>query len=181
MTDKKKRAKEERVGVYVCHCGTNIAGTVDCKAVTEYAGSLEDVVVSRDTVYTCSEPGQNQIAEDIKKLGLTKVVVASCSPKMHEKTFRKTLEDAGLNPYMLEMVNLREQCSWVHKDKVEATVKAKDLVRSRSNLPRCQCPRTPSWSVGASPVSPPRCSWPTPASRSTSSRGAHQSVEGWRS
>jgi heterodisulfide reductase subunit A len=130
MTDKKKRAKEERVGVYVCHCGTNIAGTVDCKAVTEYAGSLEDVVVSRDTVYTCSEPGQNQIAEDIKKLGLTKVVVASCSPKMHEKTFRKTLEDAGLNPYMLEMVNLREQCSWVHKDKVEATVKAKDLVRS---------------------------------------------------
>ena len=123
------KPKKERIGVYVCHCGTNIQGTVDCKAVSDYAGSLEDVVVSRDSTYTCSEPGQNQIAEDIKNLGLTKVVVASCSPKMHERTFRKTLEDAGLNPYMLEMVNLREQCSWVHKDKAEATVKAKDLVR----------------------------------------------------
>lgn len=129
MTEDKKKAKDERIGVYVCHCGTNIAGTVDCKAVTDYAQGLEGVVVSRDNVYTCSEPGQNQIAEDIKNLGLTKVVVASCSPKMHEKTFRKTLQDAGLNPYVLEMVNLREQCSWVHKDKVEATLKAKDLVR----------------------------------------------------
>jgi heterodisulfide reductase subunit A len=127
--DKRKPAKKERIGVYVCHCGTNIGGTVDCKAVAEYAQSMEDVVVSRDNVYTCSEPGQNQIAEDIKNLGLTKVVVASCSPKMHEKTFRKTLQDAGLNPYVLEMVNLREQCSWVHKDKAEATRKAKDLVR----------------------------------------------------
>ncbi len=129
MPEDEKRPKKERIGVYVCHCGTNIGGTVDCKAVAEYAQSLEDVVVSRDNVYTCSEPGQNQIAEDIKGLGLTKVVVASCSPKMHEKTFRKTLQDAGLNPYVLEMVNLREQCSWVHKDKVEATKKAKDLVR----------------------------------------------------
>ena len=124
----KKKPKDERIGVYVCHCGTNIAGTVDCQAVAEYAQSLEGVVVSRDSTYTCSEPGQNQIAEDIKTLGLTKVVVASCSPKMHEKTFRKTLQDAGLNPYVLEMVNLREQCSWVHKDKTEATRKAKDLV-----------------------------------------------------
>ncbi|MEW5748200.1 MAG: FAD-dependent oxidoreductase [Candidatus Thermoplasmatota archaeon] len=129
MPEDEKRPKKERIGVYVCHCGTNIGGTVDCKAVAEYAQSLEDVVVSRDNVYTCSEPGQNQIVEDIRDLGLTKVVVASCSPKMHEKTFRKTLQDAGLNPYVLEMVNLREQCSWVHKDKVEATKKAKDLVR----------------------------------------------------
>ena len=126
---KDKKHKQERIGVYVCHCGTNIAATVDCKSVTDYAQGLEDVVVSRDNVYTCSEPGQNQIAEDIKKYKLTKVVVASCSPKMHEKTFRKTVQDAGLNPYQLEMVNLREQCSWVHKDKVEATQKAKDLVR----------------------------------------------------
>jgi heterodisulfide reductase subunit A len=125
----KKKEDQERIGVYVCHCGTNIAGTVDCSAVSEYAHGLKDVVVSRDYVYTCSEPGQNQIVEDIKKYDLTKVVVASCSPKMHEKTFRKTLQDAGLNPYVLEMVNLREQCSWVHKDKVEATKKAKDLVR----------------------------------------------------
>ncbi len=129
MPEDKKKAKDERIGVYICHCGTNIAGTVDCKAVAEYAQSLEGVVVSRDNIYTCSEPGQNQIAEDIKALGLTKVVVASCSPKMHERTFRKTLQDAGLNPYVLEMVNLREQCSWVHKDKTEATRKAKDLVR----------------------------------------------------
>ena len=128
MPEEKKKAEAERIGVYVCHCGTNIGGTVDCKAVAEYAKSLEGVVVSRDNVYTCSEPGQNQIAEDIKALGLTKVVVASCSPKMHEKTFRKTIQDAGLNPYVLEMVNLREQCSWVHKDKAEATMKAKDLV-----------------------------------------------------
>ena len=126
---KKGENKEERVGVYVCHCGTNIAGTVDCKSVSEYAQGIEGVVVSRDSTYTCSEPGQNQIVEDIKKYNLTKVVVASCSPKMHEKTFRKTIEAAGLNPYVLEMVNLREQCSWVHKDKVEATKKAKDLVR----------------------------------------------------
>jgi len=123
------KEKEERIGVFVCHCGSNIAGTVDCKAVTEYAQGLEGVVISRDSVYTCSEPGQNQIVEDIKKYNLTKVVVASCSPKMHEKTFRKTLENAGINPYNLEMVNLREQCSWVHKDKNEGTKKAKDLVK----------------------------------------------------
>jgi heterodisulfide reductase subunit A len=130
--EKKKEAakeKEERIGVFVCHCGSNIAATVDCKAVSEYAQGLEGVVISRDNVYTCSEPGQNQIVEDIKKYNLTKVVVASCSPKMHEKTFRKTLENAGINPYNLEMVNLREQCSWVHKDKIEGTKKAKDLVK----------------------------------------------------
>jgi len=126
---RKKAQEEERIGVYVCHCGTNIAGTVDCRQVSEYAQGLKGVVVSQDDTYTCSEPGQNQIVEDIKNHKLTKVVVASCSPKMHERTFRKTIADAGLNPYMLEMVNLREQCSWVHKDKKEATDKAKDLVR----------------------------------------------------
>lgn len=129
MAEDVDKKKEERIGVYVCHCGTNIAGTVDCKAVSEYAQGLEGVVISRDNVYTCSEPGQNQIIEDIKKHNLTKVVVASCSPKMHEKTFRKTVSDAGLNPYSLELVNLREQCSWVHKDKNEGTKKAKDLVK----------------------------------------------------
>ncbi|MCJ7464295.1 MAG: FAD-dependent oxidoreductase, partial [Thermoplasmata archaeon] len=135
MTDKdeprkiKTKQKKERIGVYVCHCGTNIAGTVDCKSVSGYAQGLEGVVVSRDNTYTCSEPGQNQIVEDIKKYNLTKVVVASCSPKMHEKTFRKAIEGAGLNPYSLEMINIREQCSWVHKDKNEGTKKAKDLVK----------------------------------------------------
>ncbi len=124
------KAKKERIGVYVCHCGTNIAGTVDCKTVSENASKLPEVVVSRDNLYTCSEPGQNQIVEDVKNLGLTKVVVASCSPKMHEGTFRKTLVQAGLNPYALEVVNLREQCSWVHKDKRLATEKADALVRA---------------------------------------------------
>jgi heterodisulfide reductase subunit A len=125
----KGEVPEERIGVYVCHCGTNIAATVDCKAVSEYAKGLEGVVVSRDNIYTCSEPGQTQIIEDIKSHGLTKVVVASCSPKMHERTFRKAIESAGLNPYALEMVNLREQCSWVHKDKGEGTRKAQDIVK----------------------------------------------------
>jgi heterodisulfide reductase subunit A len=122
--------RKERIGVYVCHCGTNIAGTVDCRSVSEEASNLTGVVISRDNLYTCSEPGQNQIVEDIRNLGLTKVVVASCSPKMHEGTFRKTLIEAGLNPYVLEMVNLREHCSWVHKDKKLATKKANDLVRA---------------------------------------------------
>ena len=129
MGEESGKKKEERIGVFVCHCGTNIAGTVDCKAVSESALDLPGVVVSRENLYTCSEPGQNQIVEDIKEHGLTKVVVASCSPKMHERTFRKTLENAGLNPYLLEVVNLREQCSWVHKDKAAATEKAKSLVR----------------------------------------------------
>lgn len=128
MGDQPEDVGEERIGVFVCHCGTNIAGTVDCKAVTESALNMPGVVVSRDSVYTCSEPGQNQIVEEIKKNRLTKVVIASCSPKMHERTFRKTLEKAGLNPYLLEVVNLREQCSWVHKDKAAATKKAKALV-----------------------------------------------------
>ncbi|MDH3364913.1 MAG: FAD-dependent oxidoreductase [Thermoplasmata archaeon] len=129
MGEESKKSKEERVGVFVCHCGTNIAGTVDCKAVTESSLDIPGVVVSRDNVYTCSEPGQNEIVEEIRKHNLTKVVIASCSPKMHERTFRKTLEKAGLNPYLLEVVNLREQCSWVHKDKAAATRKAKALVR----------------------------------------------------
>ncbi|UCE45680.1 MAG: hydrogenase iron-sulfur subunit [Methanobacteriota archaeon] len=129
MGDDSENAKEERIGVFVCHCGTNIAGTVDTKAVTESALDLPGVVVSRDNMYTCSEPGQNQIVEEIRRHKLTKVVIASCSPKMHERTFRRTLESAGLNPYVLEVVNLREQCSWVHKDKAAATAKAKALIR----------------------------------------------------
>jgi heterodisulfide reductase subunit A len=125
----KKDDRGERVGVFVCRCGTNIAGTVDCEAVADAVLDVPGVVVSKENLYTCSEPGQNEIVEAIKEHGLTKVVIASCSPKMHERTFRKTLESAGLNPYLLEVVNLREHCSWVHKDKVAATRKAKDLVR----------------------------------------------------
>jgi len=120
-----------RIGVYVCQCGSNIAGVVDCDAVAEYAGKLKDVVIYRNQGYTCSEPGQNQIKNDIKECGLNRIVVASCSPRLHEATFRQCVSEAGLNPYLLEMANIREQCSWVHGHEAkEATTKARDLVRS---------------------------------------------------
>jgi len=125
------RALDSRIGVYVCHCGSNIAGVVDCAEVAAYAQTLPGVVVSRHEGYLCSEPGQNRIKADIKELGVDRVVVASCSPRLHEPTFRGCLAEAGLNPYLLEMANLREQCSWVHSDDPEAaTRKSKDLVRS---------------------------------------------------
>ncbi|MEA1872686.1 MAG: CoB--CoM heterodisulfide reductase iron-sulfur subunit A family protein [Chloroflexota bacterium] len=122
--------EEVKIGVYVCHCGLNIAGTVDCEEVAKYAGTLPNVVISRDYRYMCSDPGQDLIKNDIKELGLNRVVVASCSPLMHERTFRATCLDAGLNPYLYEQVNIREHCSWPHAtDKEIATEKAKDLVR----------------------------------------------------
>jgi len=120
--------KDKRVGVYICHCGSNIAGTVDCEKVTEFAQGLDNVVIARDYKYMCSEPGQNLIKDDIKEQGLNRVVVASCSPRMHEPTFRRACQDAGLNQYLFEMANIREHCSWVHEDKEKATEKAKALV-----------------------------------------------------
>lgn len=119
-----------RIGVYVCHCGSNIAGTVDVEAVTAFAKILDSVVVARDYKYMCSEPGQALIKEDIKKHNLDRVVVASCSPRMHEPTFRRACQDAGLNQYLFEMANIREHCSWVHLDKEKATEKAKALVNA---------------------------------------------------
>ena len=121
---------EPRVGVYVCHCGLNIGGSVDCEAVALEAGKLEGVVLAEHQLYTCSEPGQEKIKKDIAEHRLNRVVVAACSPRMHEPTFRGTLRAAGLNQYLLEMANIREHCSWVHlHQKAEATEKAKDLVR----------------------------------------------------
>lgn len=122
---------QPKIGVYVCHCGLNIAGVVDVEAVRESAKLLDGVVVARDNKYTCSEVGQKAIADDIKEYGLDRVVIASCSPRLHEKTFRALLEKSGLSPYLLEMANIREQCSWVHFGAPEAaTEKAKALVRS---------------------------------------------------
>jgi len=119
-----------RIGVYVCHCGLNIAQTVDCPRVAETASLLDDVTISKDIGYACSEPGQQQIKDDILEHGLDRVVVASCSPRLHEPTFRKMLQSAGINPYLLEMANLREQCSWVHMNEPDAaTHKAEDLVK----------------------------------------------------
>jgi len=122
--------EEVKIGVYICHCGLNIAGTVDVQAVTKYAATLPNVIVSRDYLYMCSDPGQYLIKNDIKELGINRVVVASCSPRMHEPTFRKAVQDAGLNPYLYEHANIREHCSWVHDDLALATRKAKDLVRA---------------------------------------------------
>jgi len=119
-----------KIGVYVCHCGTNIAATVDVEEVAKFAGTLPDVAVSRDYVYMCSDPGQELIKRDILDAKLDRVVVASCSPRMHEITFRRACEEAGLNAYCMEMANIREQCSWVHSDKEQATKKAKELVAS---------------------------------------------------
>ncbi len=117
-----------RVGVYVCHCGSNIAGTVDVFDVAEYAGKLPNVVVSREYKYMCSSTGQEMIKRDIAELGINRVVVASCSPRMHEPTFRAALAEGGLNPYLLAMTNIREHCSWITKDKTAGTAKAKTLV-----------------------------------------------------
>ena len=121
----------EKIGVYVCHCGTNIAGIVNVEEVTQWAGSrLKDrgVVIARDYKFMCSSLGQELIEKDIKELGLTRVVVAACSPHLHERTFRTACERAGLNPYLCELVSIREQVSWVHTDKIAATAKAKAVL-----------------------------------------------------
>ncbi len=120
-----------RIGVYVCHCGINIKMTVDVEDVMRYAASLPNVVVARHYIFMCSDPGQDLIRKDLAAGRINRVVVASCSPRMHEPTFRKTCSDSGLNPFYYEMANIREHCSWPHGDfHKEATEKAKELVRS---------------------------------------------------
>jgi len=119
---------EPKIGVYVCHCGTNIAGTVDVEAVTKFASTLPSVSIARNYMYMCSDPGQDLIRQDIKELGINRVVVASCSPTLHERTYRRVCQESGLNPYLFEMANIREHCSWVTEDKDAATEKAKALV-----------------------------------------------------
>jgi len=120
-----------RIGVFICDCGSNIAGAVDTQAVTDYAATLPGVVASIRNKYTCAEPGQQEIKNAIVAEKLERVVVASCSPRMHEPTFRGCVWDVGMNPYLMEMANLREHCSWVHGDNPKAaTAKAKDLVAS---------------------------------------------------
>lgn len=140
-----------RIGVYVCHCGTNIAAVVDVKALSAYGATLPNVVVSREYKYLCSDPGQDMIKQDILDLKLNRVVVASCSPHLHEQTFRNALASGDLNPFFLQMVNIREQDSWVTEDKQAATQKAKDLVRAAArrvafneSLQRGQIPINPA-------------------------------------
>ena len=120
---------EKRVGVYICHCGSNIAGYVDVEKVTEFAQSLDSVVIARDYAFMCSDPGQDLIKNDIQELGLNRVLVCSCSPTLHLRTFREACQAAGLNPHLCEMATIREHCSWVHShDRQLATEKAMALV-----------------------------------------------------
>ncbi len=122
--------EQHKTGVYVCMCGTNIAKVVDTEAVAQFALGQPGVAVAKSYKYMCSNPGQEMIVEDIKAEGLDRVVVVACSPRMHEPTFRKALQTAGINPYFLEMANIREQCSWVHDDPVVATEKARALAHA---------------------------------------------------
>jgi heterodisulfide reductase subunit A2 len=117
-----------RIGVFVCHCGTNISATVDVDKVAEYAAGLPGVVFTQTNKYTCSDPGQEQIRRAIVEQKLDRVVIAACSPRMHEHTFQRALRDTGMNPYFLQVANIREHVSWVHQDRTEATEKAKELV-----------------------------------------------------
>ena len=126
----KSTSRERRLGVYVCHCGINIAHTVDVEKVAEAAAALPGVAIAKTYPYMCSDPGQSLICADIEEHGLTGVVVAACSPRMHEPTFRAAVASVGVNPYMFDMANIREHCSWIHDDKKEGTEKAIDLVRS---------------------------------------------------
>ncbi|NHJ46921.1 MAG: FAD-dependent oxidoreductase [Asgard group archaeon] len=130
-------SEEIRIGVYICKCGSNIASTINCEEVTEYAKTLPHVAYAHTFKYSCSKPSQQKIQEDIKEHKLNRIVVSSCSPRMHEETFRKTVQAAGLNKYLFEMANIREHVSWVTDDIEQATLKAKDLVRmavSRASL-----------------------------------------------
>jgi heterodisulfide reductase subunit A2 len=133
MSTKPKETKDEelRIGVYVCHCGSNIAGVIDPKEVVEFAEGLPDVVRATDTLYACADSGQRLIKEDIQKHNLNRVVVSACSVRMHEPTFRAAVAEAGLNPFLMEMANIREQCTWAHgHDREGALEKAKDLTAS---------------------------------------------------
>ena len=125
-----EKSEEPRIGVYVCYCGLNIAGTVDVEDVAEYARKLPNVVYVKTNRYTCADPGQEEIRKGIRDYKLNRVVVAACSPRMHEPTFRRTVSEAGLNPFVYEMANIREFSSWCHQSTPkEATEKAKELVK----------------------------------------------------
>jgi heterodisulfide reductase subunit A len=122
--------KQPRIGVFICHCGLNIAGTVEIAQLMEFTKAQPDVVCVMENRYSCADPGQNEIKKAIAEFNLNRVVVAACSPKMHEPTFRKCCEDAGLNPFLFEMANIREMCSWCHPhDKRAATYKAKEIIQ----------------------------------------------------
>lgn len=128
MSKEQKHSEQLRIGVYVCHCGSNIAGVVPPAEIAEYAARLPGVVRATDTLYACADSGQNLIKEDILNYNLSRVVVSACSVRMHEPTFRAAVAEAGLNPFLMEMANIREQCTWAHgHDKAGTLAKAKEL------------------------------------------------------
>jgi len=129
-----------KIGVYVCHCGTNISAKVNIDEAVKFASKLQHVSTAKDYKYMCSDPGQELIRNDIKELGLNRVVVSSCSPLLHEHTFRGACEEAGLNPYLFQMANIREHCSWVTKDSTQATEKAKKIIAAAVNRVKLQKP-----------------------------------------
>ena len=129
-----------KIGVYICHCGVNISSTVDVAAVRQFIAGQPGVVIARDYKFMCSDPGQDLIKQDIKNLGVNRVVVASCSPLMHELTFRLAAESAGLNRYLVQIANIREHCSWVHDDREQATAKACALVNAAIRRVALQVP-----------------------------------------
>ena len=131
-----------RVGVFVCECGGNISNTVDCDEVVACASRLDGVAYADKNRYSCAEPGQAQIRTAVEEHKLNRVVVAACTPRMHEATFRGCVEEAGLNPYLFEMANIREHCSWVHPNPRESTAKAVDLVHSAVAKARHLVPKT---------------------------------------
>jgi len=137
------RREVPRIGVYICHCGSNIASKVDVEKVREFASTLDYVVIARDYKFMCSNPGQELIINDIKEYNLNRVVVASCSPRMHEKTFRNACKKGGINPYYFQMASIREQSSWVTEDNETATLRAMDLVKAAVNRVTHHEPLTP--------------------------------------
>ena len=140
--NKPKQENPPRVGFYICHCGTNIAGIIDVAEVQKYAAGLPGVAVSRDYKYMCSDPGQEMIAKDIKEHKLERLVVAACSPLLHEETFRKAAAKGGLNPFYFQMVNIREHAAWVHADTrlFHRRLSSQKMTRRRS-LPVAGCSR----------------------------------------
>ena len=150
MPEKSSIAEQPRIGVFVCHCGLNIAGSIDVSQLVEYAKTQRDVAFVTQNRYSCADPGQTEIKNAIAEHSLNRVVVAACSPRMHEPTFRNCVAAAGLNPFLYEMANIREMCSWCHAgNKQAATDKAKEIigmaiakVRLLSPLTRFQVPVT---------------------------------------
>src|SRR4030042_3590317 len=128
MTEKQTSDNQPRIGLYICHCGTNIAPKVNVDQLTDFFTNFPGVVVSRHYMYMCSDPGQDLVKNDIKEKQLNRVVVSSCSPTLHELTFRPACKEAGLNPFLYQMAHIREHCSWVTEDTLDATAKAKKII-----------------------------------------------------